>query len=104
MEKKVEIFWTEKAKSDLRNIYNFLLSEIEEEKAFSIIQTISFRSSQLSLFPESGSLEPYLLHLKLPYRRLIEGNYKIIYRVTNEYIYINRVFDSRQNPKKLKVK
>jgi plasmid stabilization system protein ParE len=104
MEKKVEIFWTEKAKSDLRDIYNFLVSEIEEKKAFSIIQIISSRTSQLALFPESGSLEPYLLHLKRPYRRLIEGNYEIIYRIANDYIYINRIFDSRQNPKKIKVK
>jgi len=81
-----------------------LKTEVIEEKAFFVLQKIVARTNQLTVFPESGGIEPYLAHLKWSYRRLIEGNYKIIYRIYNKKIYINRIFDSRQNPKKLKVK
>ena len=83
MEKKINIFWTDRAKSDLRELYDFLKLEIEEEKAFSIIHTIYYRTTQLRAFQELGRLEPYLLHLKRPYKKLIEGHYKIIYRIHN---------------------
>ena len=40
--------------------------------------------------------------LGLGHRRLIESHYKIIYRVVGEYIYITDIFDSRQDPDKMK--
>jgi len=36
------------------------------------------------------------------YRRLVEGHYKIIYRIEDEYIYITDIFDSCQDPDKMK--
>ncbi len=35
------------------------------------------------------------------YRRLIEGSYKIIYKVKSDEIIIHGVFDTRENPDKL---
>jgi hypothetical protein len=34
----------------------------------------------------------------------VESHYKIIYNFTDDTIYINRIFDIRQNPNKLTVK
>lgn len=48
------------------------------------------------------SLEECLQHLGKLHRRIIEGNYKIIYRVEGENIYITDIFDSRQNPDKMR--
>jgi len=36
------------------------------------------------------------------YRYLVEGNYKIIYRIKDESIVVDSVFDCRQNPVKMK--
>ena len=36
------------------------------------------------------------------YRRIVSGNYKILYRVENDKIIIFAIFDTRQNPNKLK--
>ncbi|MBY0436185.1 MAG: type II toxin-antitoxin system RelE/ParE family toxin [Cyclobacteriaceae bacterium] len=56
----------------------------------------------LEINPQLGQLEPSLLKLNKSHRRLIEGTYKIIYRVEDQKIYITDIFDSRQDPKKMK--
>ncbi len=52
----------------------------------------------IAQFPLSGSEEP----LMADHRYLVEGNYKIIYRVETKTVFIVRVFDARQAPEKLK--
>jgi len=51
--------------------------------------------------PNSGQQEPDLQSLGLGHRRLVEGNYKIIYRVQGNTIYVTDIFDSRQHPSKM---
>lgn len=52
-----------------------------------------------------GQLEDNPMVANRGYRYLVEGNYKIVYKVYNEEkeILISTVFDTRQNPTKLKV-
>jgi plasmid stabilization system protein ParE len=52
--------------------------------------------------PHVGQLEEYLEHMGQSHRRIIEGHYKIIYRVKGEMIVITDIFDSRQDPSKMK--
>jgi toxin ParE1/3/4 len=49
-----------------------------------------------------GAIEENLIELKQQHRYLVEGNYKIIYRLINNDIYITDIFDCRQNPEKMK--
>ena len=49
---------------------------------------------------EIGPIDTAFDHLKFEYRKLINHYCKITYRVGNDNIYIVRVFDLRQNPKK----
>lgn len=49
-----------------------------------------------------GQREPLLIKYSVIYRYLIKGDYKIIYSIENDEVIINRIFDTRQNPKKLK--
>jgi toxin ParE1/3/4 len=104
MAKPIEIIWTIRSKNDLKQIYTQLCTQIPEQKAFEVVQRIIDRVEQLSEMPEMGQREPLLTKLKKVYRRLVEGNYKIIYNVADDTIYINRIFDTRQNPKKLSIK
>ena len=99
----MKIEWTNTAKEDLYEIYEFLEAVLEEEKAFAIVSKLIERVDILEKYPFSGQKEPLLADLPKEYRRLIEGKYKIIYHIGNDKIYVNRVFDSRRDPSKLKI-
>ena len=47
-------------------------------------------------------MEEYLRHLNLGHRRIVTDHYKIIYRIEDQVIYITDIFDTRQNPGKMK--
>jgi len=99
-----EIVWTSPAKDDLKEIFDFL-AKLSEEGAFRVIEKILDKVEILrGDSPGIGQREPLLSHKPEEYRYLVEGNYKIIYRVKGNKIVINTVFDARQNPKKMKVK
>jgi toxin ParE1/3/4 len=102
LEKK-EVVWTLPAKADLQKIYNFL-AEVSELAAGHIIKKIISCTALLEEgFTKIGQEEPLLKKRKKNYRYLIEGNYKIIYNEEDGKIIIHTVFDTRQNPNKLKV-
>ena len=84
-----------KSKKDRNLVHQYALQ-------FEIRNRILDRADTLLLQPNQGQKEPYLEHLNLDYRRIIESHYKIIYRVVGETIYITDVFDSRQDPDKMK--
>jgi hypothetical protein len=51
-----------------------------------------------------GAIDEQFQHLKHDYKKLIEKNVKITYRVSasKPIVYINRVFETRQHPAKNK--
>ncbi|GMQ32540.1 type II toxin-antitoxin system RelE/ParE family toxin [Algoriphagus taiwanensis] len=82
----------------------FLLKvqRIPLEKVLEIKNQLLNKVDSLGKNPDLGQYEEYLEHLEKGHRRLIEGTFKIIYRVEGDFIYITDFFDSRQNPKKMK--
>ncbi|GAB2625801.1 hypothetical protein GCM10027035_21950 [Emticicia sediminis] len=94
---KHSIIWTNEAFDDLLLIEDF----IGFDKAQKTIDKIIARVRQLEDFPLSGKVQP--TQTKQEYRFLVEGNYKIIYSYTTGKVYINTIFDTRQDPDKLKV-
>jgi plasmid stabilization system protein ParE len=101
-----EISWTFRAAKDLRKVYDFHTEQIGEEKAFELTQNVLNRVDALSdkRFVEMGAIDEQFKHLKRTYKKLIERNIKITYRISEKkpIVYINRVFDTRQNPNKNK--
>ncbi|MCG8579426.1 MAG: type II toxin-antitoxin system RelE/ParE family toxin [Bacteroidales bacterium] len=97
-----EIVWTSRATKDLRKVYDFYADQIGEEKAFTIIQGLLDKVDVLSddRFVKIGALDEEFKHLKRQYKKLIEKNIKITYRLSanKPVVYINRLFDTRQNP------
>ena len=73
-----------------------------EKVAIKIRKSIFTATRQLIAQPFIGAVEENLFELKQEHRYLVEGNYKIIYRIINNDIYITDIFDCRQNPQKLK--
>ena len=103
MEKKIKkLFWTEPAQKDLQNIYNFFadISPLLAERQ--IIRIIDAADLLETRFEKMGQEEPLLTDYKYEYRYLIKDNYKIIYHILPSQIIVDMVFDTRQNPEKMK--
>lgn len=98
----MKLVYTEQALFSLGEALNFIAPKVSPEKLNHIRDEILDAADTLLLQPFQGQEEPCLEHLNLGHRRLIVSHYKIIYRVVDEYIYITDIFDSRQNPDKMK--
>lgn len=99
-----EIIWTVQAKGDLQNIYYFnTLAFQDESKAYKMIESIIKKTEHLEGKISGGTRYISDLNPTIPYQKLIYGHYIIIYRVEGNFVFINKIFDSRQNPKKLKL-
>ncbi|WP_010422967.1 type II toxin-antitoxin system RelE/ParE family toxin [Anaerophaga thermohalophila] len=98
----MKLIYTEQALFGLEEALEFIAPKVTQEKLLEIRDRILDKADTLLLHPLQGQKEPYLEHLDLGYRRIIESHYKIIYRVIDEYIYITDIFDSRQDPDKMK--
>jgi toxin ParE1/3/4 len=98
----MKLFYTEQALISLEEALEFIAPKVSHEKLIEIRDRILDKADTLPLQPLKGQKEPFLEHLGLGHRRLVEGHYKIIYRVIDEYIYITDIFDSRQDPDKMK--
>lgn len=100
----MKLFFTEQAIYGLEESLYFLM-EMEGlplEKVVSIRTRLFNRADSLIKNPLKGQKEEYLKHLNQNHRRIIEGHFKIIYKIEGDIIYITDFFDSRQNPVKMK--
>jgi plasmid stabilization system protein ParE len=98
MVEKIKIIWTETAQEDLYNIYIFL-SHFSQQSARNIVRKILHKPKTLIAgFENAGAKD----NINPNYRRLIVGNYKILYTIKENLIFINSIFDCRQDPEKLK--
>jgi len=95
------IFWTKPAIKDLRKIFNYFKLKASINLAHKITNSILAKTSILETH-SIGVKEQLLAQLKQEHRYIIEGNYKIIYFIKDSTVYITHVFDTRQNPDKLK--
>jgi toxin ParE1/3/4 len=98
----MKLVYTEQALESLIETLEFVAPKVTEEKLKIIRAKILDVADSLLKNPLKGQKEPYLEHLGLGHRRLVENHYKIIYRIEGDYIYITDVFDSRQDPEKMK--
>ena len=98
----MKLFYTEQAILSLQECLDFLPPEVSAEKRLQIRDKILAKAEKLLTKPRMGQKEEYLEHLSQSHRRIIEGHYKIIYRVEGEIIYVTDIFDSRQDPSKMR--
>lgn len=98
----MKVIWTPFALNSLKNIFTYYKTHAGISVAKAIKNNILTTTIQLSKYPTSGQKEELLKELDEAHRYLIRGNYKIIYKILNDTVYITDVFDTRQNPDKLK--
>ena len=89
-----EVIWTEPALYELNQVYEYYRANYSESAAVKIFNRLVDAADSLLPFPNIASIEDLLKHRKEGFRSLVEGNYKIIYYVEDDTVYIATLWDS----------
>ncbi len=84
----VKLIWTEFALEDLRAIHEYI-SKDSKVYADRVVDKIILRVDQLENFPKSGRVVPEFNDDTL--REIIQGNYRIVYKVSSTQVAIVRI-------------
>lgn len=99
----MQIKFTDKAIAHLESILDIYIEYAGELSAMKFSKAVDAKLNKLLRFPEIGFPEPLLVDRKYFYRAtIIQGNYKMIYYVDNDIIWVVAFWDMRMNPEKLK--
>ena len=98
----VKINWTPVSLEDLKNIFDYI-SEDSNRYAQITVNKIYLRVSSLTKHPYSGRIVPEFNDENI--REIIDGNYRIVHEIINDYqIDILRIFHSARILKKKNIK
>lgn len=97
----MKVVVTEQSLDRLEQSLRFFIDEMNMpvQKVTEIKSRLLERARGLSLNPYKGQIESYLKKLKKGHRRVIEGSFKIVFKIENETIYVTDFFDSRRDTK-----
>jgi plasmid stabilization system protein ParE len=98
----MKVKWTRPAKARLREIFNYYNLNAGERIAQKVVGKIVATTRMLSHNPLGAQREWLLEDRPEGFRRLISGNYKIVFWIEGDEVWIATVFDSRQDPAKLR--
>lgn len=100
---EIDIYWTDFAKRELRQIFEYHNDNVSLKVAQKISTQIVIDTNKLKNFPEMGAIEELLSNRPQEFRYIVSTNYKIIYWINQDKsrIEIIDVFDTRQNPIKM---
>jgi len=101
---EIIVVWSDSAIEELQNIYKYYYSKASKKVADKITNSIVDKTIKLEITPRMGQKEELLAYLKQEIRYLVQGNYKIVYFIEENIVYIATVFDCRKDPIKLKIK
>ena len=87
----VKIIWTDFAIEDLKSIHEYIARD-SRFYANRYIEKLILRVDQLEEFPNSGRIVPEFNNESI--RELIEGNYRLVYKINTDYLGILRVHHS----------
>ncbi len=98
--RKNRVVWTEHAQIKFKYAYNYYLG-YSERSAKSFRTRFFEKIEKLEYFSGIGPIQEFEGSKAHEYRFLLERNYKIIYWISGNTVYLMDVFDTRQNPEKL---
>lgn len=97
MKKSYDVWWSETSEKDLLSIIEYIARE-NPLQASKLFREIKKRAESLSAFPDRGRIVPELQDQGIMlYHELIIGPWRIMYRVSDNIVYVLSVLDSRQN-------
>ena len=92
-----QIFWTNAAENDLKEIIGYI-SIRNPSNAKKILNKIKSNASSLHIFPEKGRIVPELQEQGISqYRELIIPPWRLIYRIAEKKVFVLSFLDSRRN-------
>lgn len=89
----MKVVWSATALTHLTAIYEHIAKD-SPRYALRVVDRLTSRSEQVARFPESGHMVPEYTDTTL--RELIEGSYRIIYRIESERIIVVAVVHGAQ--------
>jgi len=92
---KPTVFWSEHAKLDLKEIYFEFKSKYSKETALKVRYEL-FNSANNIIFAEQFQFDEY----RIDCRRIVVRNFKILYKIKEDSVFIVRIFNTFQNPLK----
>ena len=97
MGKPYSVVWANIAEEDLIAIIKYILPA-NPAAARDSLERIKSKVSNLDSLPKRGRIVPELRQQGiLQYRELVVPPWRIVYRISDSYVYVLSVFDSRQN-------
>ena len=89
----VQIKWTNRALNDLCEIHEFIAKDSPRYAQIQI-EKIQKAVSNLAVFPSLGRQVPEFPHL--PYREVLVGNYRVLYREEEKRVLVMSVVHGRR--------
>lgn len=97
----MKVVWSAWALRQVDEIHAWYSTQATPAVADRIVEDILAAAQLLEQFPFGGQMEPWLEHKGLGHRRVVVGNFKVVYRVHQDEVRIVDVFDARQDPGKM---
>ncbi|OAQ39658.1 hypothetical protein A5893_08725 [Pedobacter psychrophilus] len=94
-----EIIWSPESKEDLSNLLDYLISEWNLNIAEDFVQDLNYHINKIQNNPK---LYPIIYKNNGIRQCVITKHNSLLYNMMDKDIFILRVFDTRQNPNKLK--
>lgn len=95
----MKVIWSKKSKESITNIYDYIFLR-SPQNAENVVRTIIKLAD--SLGEKDATFSKDLIIDKENIRFFPKWNYKILYKIKEDKIIILDIFDSRQNPSKMK--
>ncbi len=99
----MKIVVTGPASDDINEIYGYYLRKVNLKTAKQEKDKIIKRFKILKNFPLSGQVEGNEKFKDSEFRYLVQGNFKIVYKVEEDTVIILSVFHTSQNPDKMSI-
>ncbi len=97
MSREYNIIWADIAEKDLKNIIEYIADD-SPINALKVFKKIKEKASSLYSFPDRDRLVPELRDQGiLQYRELIHSPWQIIYRISENTVYVLSILDARRN-------
>ena len=100
MKNGLKIRWTEEATKNLENIIIYLETNWTTKELKKFFQKLEKQFLLLSIFPEAYPLSQKKKNI---HRCVLTKNLTIYYTVKDDYLVLLSIFDTRQDPVKLKI-